>query len=288
MIHGFACETGQSQKALNQRKSREDYCLSVSKIAITGKGGVGKTTLTTLLAHVYAQKNHQVLVIDADPNANLAEAMGIPEAQRHITPIADMESLIAERTGATPGTFGGFFKMNPKVDDIPERFSIEHRGIRLLVMGTVDHGGSGCVCPESVVLKTLVTHVLLQRNEILIMDMEAGIEHLGRATAQAVNAFVIVVEPGRRSIQTAHTIHRLAQEIGIPRIVVVGNKVRDPSDEAFIVEQLSDLPVLGFLPYSPNAIEADLQGKPIFDMAPDMLAEAKAIAQALFESTGRK
>jgi CO dehydrogenase maturation factor len=257
----------------------------VSKIAITGKGGVGKTTLTTLLAHAYARKNRQVLVIDADPNANLAEAMGVPEAQRDVTPIAEMEGLIAERTGATPGTFGGFFKMNPKVDDIPERFSIAHRGVRLLVMGTVDHGGSGCVCPESVVLKTLVTHLLLQRDEILIMDMEAGIEHLGRATAQAVNAFVIVVEPGRRSIQTARTIQRLAQEIGIPRIVVVGNKVRGPSDQAFIAQQLADLPVLGFLPSSPNAIEADLQGKPIFDVAPDMVAAAEAIAQTLFEST---
>jgi CO dehydrogenase maturation factor len=257
----------------------------MSKIAITGKGGVGKTTLTSLLAYAYARQNRQVLVIDADPNANLAEALGIEDAQREITPIAEMEDLIAERTGATPGTYGAFFKMNPKVDDIPERFSVTHRGIRLLVMGTVDHGGSGCVCPESVVLKSLVTHVLLQRDEMLIMDMEAGIEHLGRATAQAVDAFVIVVEPGRRSLQTARTIRRLAQEIGVPRIVVVGNKVRGPSDEAFIAQQLSDFSILGFLPYSSAAIEADLQGLPIFDAAPDLMAKAKTIAQALAQPT---
>ncbi len=253
----------------------------MSKIAITGKGGVGKTTLTSLLAYTYVQQGQQVLVIDADPNANLAEALGIPEAQQKITPIVEMEDLIVERTGATPGTYGGFFKMNPKVDDIPERFSVTHRGIRLLVMGTVDHGGAGCVCPESVMLKTLVAHVLLQRDEMLIMDMEAGIEHLGRATAQAVDAFVIVVEPGRRSIQTAQTIRRLAQEIGIPRTVVVGNKVRGPSDETFIAQQLSDFPILGFLPYCSDAIEADLQGVSIFDAAPVLVTKAKTIAQAL-------
>ena len=253
----------------------------MSKIAITGKGGVGKTTLTSLLAYVYAQQGRPVLIIDADPNANLAEALGIPEPQRAITPVAEMDDLIAERTGATPGTFGGFFKMNPRVDDIPDRFSVTHRGIRLLVMGTVDHGGSGCVCPESVVLKNLVTHVLLQRDEMLIMDMEAGIEHLGRGTAQAVDAFVIVVEPGRRSIQTARTIRRLAQEIGIPRIVVVGNKVRGPSDREFVAQQLPDFSIAGFLPYSSEAVEADLRGIPIFDAAPGMLAEAETIASAL-------
>jgi len=255
----------------------------VLKIAITGKGGVGKTTLTSLLAYTFTQQKRQVLVIDADPNANLAEALGIPEAQQKITPIVQMEELIAERTGARPGTYGGMFKMNPQVDDIPERFSVTHRGIRLLVMGTVDHGGSGCVCPESVVLKNLVTHVLLQRDEMLIMDMEAGIEHLGRGTAQAVNAFVIVVEPGRRSIQTARTIRRLAQEIGIPRIEVVGSKVRGPEDEAFIAEQLSDFSILGFLPYSSDAVDADLQGVPIFDAAPTLVARASAIAQALLQ-----
>jgi len=260
----------------------------VSKIAITGKGGVGKTTLTSLLAYVYAQQARQVLVIDADPNANLAEALGIPEAQRAITPVSEMNDLIAERTGAQPGTFGGIFKMNPKVDDIPDRFSVTHRGIRLLVMGTVDHGGSGCVCPESVMLKNLVTHVLLQRDEMLIMDMEAGIEHLGRATAQAVDAFVIVVEPGRRSIQTAHTIRRLAHEIGIPRTVVVGNKVRGPSDQEFITQQLADFFILGFLPYSSDAVEADLQGVPIFDAAPVLVAQAEAIANALAEPRERK
>lgn len=252
------------------------------KLAISGKGGVGKTTLAALLAYLYAGEGRTVLAIDADPNANLASALGVPpELARQIVPIAEMEELIAERTGTTPGTYGGIFKMNPRVDDIPERFSITHRGIRLLVMGTVDKGGSGCVCPESVMLKTLVTHLLLSREEVLIMDMEAGIEHLGRGTASAVDAFIVVVEPGLRSIGTAKTIRKLAADIGLHKLYVVGNKVRSEEDRAFIAEHLADETILGYLPYSARAIEADLQGKAIFDVDPRLVEEARKIKERL-------
>ena len=252
------------------------------KLAITGKGGVGKTTLAALLAYLYASEGRTVLAIDADPNANLAAALGVPpELARQITPIAEMKELIAERTGTTPGTFGGFFKMNPRVDDIPQRFSVTHRGVKLLVMGTVDRGGSGCVCPESVMLKTLVTYLLLGKGDVLIMDMEAGIEHLGRGTAGAVDAFIVVVEPGQRSTQTAHTIKRLAADIGLTKVYIVGNKVRNERDRAFIAEQLPGETILGYLPYSPAAIESDLQGKAIFDMDAQMVAEARRIKERL-------
>ena len=254
------------------------------KIAISGKGGVGKTTLAGLLAHIYTGQGQKVLAIDADPASNLASALGFPEnLAAQVTPIAEMEDLIAERTESKPGTFGGFFKMNPQVNDIPDRFAVTHRGIKLLVMGTIDRGGSGCVCPESVLLKNLVTHLLLGRDEVLILDMEAGIEHLGRATAQAVDAFIIVVEPGKRSLQTAKAIKKLAGDIGIKQIYVVGNKVREQADRDFVLENLPDFRVIGFISNSSLAIEADRRGISVFDLDATMVEEAKAIADKLEE-----
>jgi CO dehydrogenase maturation factor len=251
------------------------------KVAITGKGGVGKTTLAALLAHIYAEAGNSVIAIDADPAASLAYALGMPEGLTdQVKPIAEMEELIYERTGAKPGTTGGFFKLNPRVDDIPDRFSVLHRGIRLLQLGTISTGGSGCICPESAVLKTLVTHVILYRDEVMILDMEAGVEHLGRATAGAVDAFLIVVEPGRRSLGTAQTIQHLAADIGVTRCYVVGNKVRDQADRDYIRSNLPDLPVIGFLSAYPRAVEADMRGEAIFDAVPELVKEARQITAA--------
>jgi len=251
------------------------------KVAITGKGGVGKTTLAALLAHIYAQAGQPVIAIDADPAASLASALGIPEAlASQITPIAEMDELIFERTGARPGTTGGFFTLNPRVDDIPDRFSVLHQGIRLLQLGTVSSGGGGCICPESALLKALVTYLILYRNEVMILDMEAGIEHLGRATASSVDAFIIVVEPGRRSLSTAGVIHRLAADIGIRRCYLVGNKVRGQDDRDLIRAGLPGLPVIGFLSLNPRAVEADVRGQAIFEAVPELVDEARRIAAA--------
>jgi CO dehydrogenase maturation factor len=251
------------------------------KVAITGKGGVGKTTLAALLAHIYAEAGNSVIAIDADPAASLAYALGMSEElTAQVKPIAEMEELIYERTGAKPGTTGGFFKLNPRVDDIPDRFSVLHRGIRLLQLGTISTGGSGCICPESAVLKTLVTHIILYRDEVMILDMEAGVEHLGRATAGAVDAFLIVVEPGRRSLATAQTIQHLAADIGVTRCYVVGNKVRDQADRDYIQSNLPDLPVIGFLSAHPRAVEADMRGEAIFDAVPELVEEARQLAAA--------
>jgi len=253
------------------------------KIAITGKGGVGKTTLAALLAYIYAEAGYSVTAIDADPAASLAYALGMPaELAAQVTPIAEMEDLIYERTGAKPGSIGGFFKLNPRVDDIPDRFSVVYHGIRLLQLGTISAGGSGCICPESAMLKTLVTHMVLYRDEVMILDMEAGVEHLGRATAGAVDAFLIVVEPGRRSLSTALTIQSLAADIGITRCYAVGNKVRDESDRATIRDNLPGLPVIGFLSANPRAVEADVRGEAVFEAVPELVEEARRIA-AVFD-----
>src|SRR4030042_1956814 len=232
------------------------------KLAITGKGGVGKTTLASLLCRLYAEEGNTVLASDADPDANLASALGIsPEEVAKITPISEMADLIEERTGARPGGMGGFFKLNPRVDDIPDRFSISKDGIKLLVMGGVKKGGAGCICPESVLLKSLVSHLLLRRSEVVIMDMYAGVEHLGGGTAESVDAFIIVVEPGRRSLQTAEAIKNLAADLGVQRGYVVGCKVTGGADRRFIIENMPDFEVLGFLSYSPKIMEADLKGE---------------------------
>lgn len=257
------------------------------KVAITGKGGVGKTTLTALLAHVYAARGQDVIAIDADPAGNLGLAFGLTvEMDAELKPIAEMEQLIYERTGAQPGTIGGWFKLNPKVDDIPENLSLHHDGVRLLRLGTVRGGGAGCMCPENALLKALVTHLLLRKNQTLILDMEAGVEHLGRGTAGSVDAFIIVVEPGLRSLGTAEQIRYLASEIGINNVFLVANKARGPQDEEFIRKHAGNLPVLGSLPYSSAAVAADQGGVAVYEHAPELLAAAEGIVEAL-ERTGQ-
>jgi CO dehydrogenase maturation factor len=235
------------------------------KIAVSGKGGVGKTTFSALLIRTLNEQGKHVLAIDADPDANLAAALGIPDSDR-IVPIADMKELVFERTEARPGSMGGFFKLNPKVDDLPDALSAKLDNIKLMRLGGVQKGGSGCICPESTLLRALITHIVLARDEVVVMDMEAGIEHLGRATASAVDRLIVVVEPGRRSMDTAGHIRKLASEIGLKNIVLVGNKIRSTKDETFLKENLKDFEFLGFIPYDEALIEADLEGVSPFDV----------------------
>jgi CO dehydrogenase maturation factor len=250
------------------------------KLAISGKGGVGKTTFAALLIRSLSRDGRRVLAIDADPDANLAAALGIADAEK-ITPIADMKDLVFERTGAQPGSIGGYFSLNPKVDDLPEALSAKLENIKLMRLGGVSKGGAGCICPESSLLKALVRHVVLQRDEVVVMDMEAGIEHLGRATAKAVDKLIVVVEPGRRSIDTAGHIKQLASEIKLNNIAVVGNKIRGPKDEAFLKEHLNGFEFLGFLPFDDALIEADLQGKSPFDVDSTAIAVVKEMISRL-------
>jgi CO dehydrogenase maturation factor len=235
------------------------------KLAISGKGGVGKTTFSSLLIRTLNDMGKKVLAIDADPDANLAAALGIPDADK-IVPIANMKEMIFERTGAQPGSIGGFFKLNPKVDDLPDALSVKKDNIKMMRLGSVKKGGGGCLCPESTLLKALIVHIVLARDEVVVMDMEAGIEHLGRATASAVDKLIVVVEPGRRSIDTAEHIRRLASEINLKQVFIVGNKVRGEKDEAYLKQHLADFDILGFLPYADDLIEADLNGASPYDV----------------------
>ncbi len=250
------------------------------KIAISGKGGVGKTTFSAMLIRSLNDQGKKVLAIDADPDANLAAAVGIPNAET-IVPISEMKDLVYERTEAKPGSIGGFFKMNPKVDDLPDSLSATLGNIKLMRLGGVKKGGSGCICPESTMLKALITHIVLARDEVVVMDMEAGIEHLGRATARSVDRLVVVVEPGRRSIDTAMHIKKLAGEIGLDKIAMVGNKIRSEKDIAFLETNLAEFPFLGFLSYDEALIEADLQGRSPYEGASRTKTEIVDIAAAL-------
>lgn len=231
------------------------------KIAITGKGGVGKTTLASLLAHIYAEEGKRVIAVDADPDANLASALGIPmEEAEKIRPIADMADLIEERTGARPGEAGGIYKLNPKVDDLPEGIGYRLKGITLLTMGKLKAAASGCYCPENVLLRSLLKHLIVDRSEVVIVDMEAGIEHLTRGTAESVDVFIVVVEPGQRSLQTAKTVFKMANALSVRKVFVVANKVRGPEDIAFIKDNIKGIELLGSIAFNDAIMEADMKG----------------------------
>ncbi|HEY5730971.1 MAG TPA: carbon monoxide dehydrogenase accessory protein CooC [Anaerolineales bacterium] len=256
------------------------------KLAITGKGGVGKTTLTALLAQSYADMGRQVLAVDADPSPCLAGALGFPqELREQLKPIAEMDALIEERTGAKPGTVGGFFTLNPRVDDIPERFSVLHRGVRLLEMGSVGLGGSGCICPEAAMLKTLFTHLLFREDDILLLDMYAGVEHLGRATVDFVDAMLVVVEPTRRSLGTAAQIKKLANDIGLQRLYLVANKVRNNEEANFLENETPDIPFIGYLPADMKVQEADRLGVPVYNHVESLRLAAGQINNKINEFT---
>jgi len=254
------------------------------KIAVSGKGGVGKTTLTALLAQAYSDKGLDVFAVDADPSPCLAGALGVPnDLQEKLAPISEMEDLIFERTGAKPGSTGGFFTINPRVDDIPERFSIVHRGVKLLEMGAVDLGGSGCICPESAMLKTLFTHLLFRKDDVLILDMYAGVEHLGRSTVDFVDAMIIVVEPTRRSLGTANQIKKLALDIKLERLWIVGNKIQNQEEVEFLKKNSPGIPILGTLPAVQGVLEADRLGIAVYDHVPELKAAAEKIADKIEE-----
>jgi len=250
------------------------------KLAITGKGGVGKTTLSSTLARLYADEGRTVLAADVDPDANLGLALGLSQEEvDQIVPISKMRTLVEERTGASAAN--KFFKLNPYVADIPDTFSKDINGVKLLVMGTVDVGGSGCVCPEHVMLKSVLSSLTYRKGDVVIMDMEAGLEHLGRGTAMNMDQFIVVIEPGARSVQTYHNVKRLAKDLGVKRVRVVANKIRDEKDEQFILNAIPAEDLLGIIHYNPEIMDADRNGKSPYDCSPTAIEEIRKIKEIL-------
>ena len=250
------------------------------KIAITGKGGVGKTTFAAVIARLYSDEGKNVLCADVDPDANLGLALGFTEEELEgITPISEMKELVRERTAADE--FNKFFKINPKVDDLPDKLSVEKNGVKLLVMGTIKTGGSGCVCPEHVMIKRLLSHMIVARDEVVVLDMEAGLEHLARGTTDFVDCFIVVIEPGARSVQTYHSVKRLAADLGVSQVLVVANKVRDEQDEAFIKENIPEEDLLGTIHYDTGVSEADRLGKSPYEIAEKTVKEIHGIKEKM-------
>lgn len=274
------------------------------KIAITGKGGVGKTTISSTLACILSQQ-YNVFAIDADPDMNLASSLGVKD---EITPISQMKELIKERTGADVESFGQVFKMNPKISDLPEKLSYDYKNncaipnnyncggissdtliskgfLKLMVMGTIDKGGEGCACPASVLLKALLRHIVVKKEEVVILDMEAGIEHLGRKTVQSVDLMIVAVEPGLKSIETAKRIKKLAKDIGISKVVAILNKCSSKSQENFVIENLKkeEIDLIGSIPFDETVTQSDMEGLPLTEYkSSNALISISKISKNLF------
>jgi len=250
------------------------------KIAIGGKGGVGKTTVCAIWAQLFVDDGFDVLAIDADPNTNLTSAFGIPYQQSPET-LIKMKELIAERTGTGKDSVGAYFKLNPKVSDLPQRYWLEIGKLKLLVLGGITQGGAGCACPEGAFLKAMLTHTILQRQEMVLVDLAAGVEFMGRASVQGIDALVVVVEPGGRSIETANNMAKMARELGIKNVGVIANKITEASETDVIKSQLKGAILLGSLPYNRSVQEADLKRTAVMGADAEFVNQLRKAKDAL-------
>jgi len=232
------------------------------KIAVSGKGGVGKTLIAGGLAYSFAKKGLKTTAIDADPSPNLALTLGLsPKEARKILPISENKELIESKTGTG---YSGVFRLSFTVDDIVRDYSVKTPfGVNLIVMGTVKSMGSGCTCPENAVIRALLRHLVVERDEAVVLDMEAGVEHIGRGTAQHVDVMLIVVDANMKSLETAKHIHELATKAGIKQISLVGNKIANDIQEKTIKNfaEKNILTILNLVPFDQKVVEAEMRGE---------------------------
>ncbi|MFN4227189.1 MAG: AAA family ATPase [Candidatus Ratteibacteria bacterium] len=254
------------------------------KIAISGKGGTGKTTFAACLSQVYLKKGKRVILIDADPDSNLKTTLNIKD---EITPLIELKDIIAERTETTPGQRAIIFKMNPEVDDIPERFFYKNGNLLLGIMGTVRGGGLGCMCPENAFLKAVLRNLILKRDEVVILDMEAGIEHLGRGTTEGIDWLLIISEPTEKSIETTKRIDKLAKDIKIKNVGIIGNKIEIDDEKKFLIEKLGNMKILGFIPYFSQFKKSELKGQTPWEAVPEILNYVEEIIKKMEGENGK-
>ena len=256
------------------------------KIAVSGKGGVGKTLVAGVLAEFLVRRGFKVLAIDADPAPNLALTLGIPlDEANKIIPVSENKELIESKTKTD---FAGVYRLSFTVEDIIEKFAVESPyGVNLLVMGTVRSAGQGCTCPANAVIRALLRHLIVARDEAVVMDMEAGVEHMGRGTARHVDTMLIVADPGMKSLETTRKIYGLANEAGIKRVFLVGNKVATTRGQQSIKEfaTRNRIPLLELIPYDDMLLKADMCGETPLKYADDSksLATIHKLGERLLE-----